>query len=583
MKHRLTRAVLALVATAAMTAGTLATAQARPSSTDEPGPVDIPQRYLEQEIDWSTCSFDATVKQLYPDAPTTRCAEITVPMDWNDPDAHPDITLAIAHSEATGESQGLMTTNPGGPGGAGLTMSAALAITKTQLFSDYELLGFDPRGFGQSTNVQCLIDVDELNEIPVVADYRERNAETHEVEIAEAKAYAKACSSTEFSEFVNTQQTVYDMDFLRALLEHDTLNYIGYSYGTWLGTWYADTYPDHVGRFVLDSNMNWVDDMFANEEADSASFQRRRDAMLFPWIARHDAEIGLGSTAKQVEQRYEKIRAKLVANTKEGINTPYGYELDVAVLQAIYTNDGFLDAAEAMLALEEIAFAEDDGAADAERKLAAIRGDVAMTPSEAIAQARREAASSGDEVVDLGAMGTVVRCNDTPYSDNIQRYLNQADKHTRDYSFIGYFNTVPVCAYWPFEQQPRRVDLRESPTLLMIQSEGDPATSAEGALRSHQLTRRNTVMVMVPDEGQHGIYIGGPSQCVEDLTDGFVFDGEVPKDMSLCATSPLIGDDEVHPLVGPFDRYERLAASKQQPADPNPMLRQLRRHSVGLR
>src|SRR5690606_39028865 len=171
MKHRLTRAVLALVATAAMTAGTLATAQARPSSTDEPGPVDIPQRYLEQEIDWSTCSFDATVKQLYPDAPTTRCAEITVPMDWNDPDAHPDITLAIAHSEATGESQGLMTTNPGGPGGAGLTMSAALAITKTQLFSDYELLGFDPRGFGQSTNVQCLIDVDELNEIPVVADY----------------------------------------------------------------------------------------------------------------------------------------------------------------------------------------------------------------------------------------------------------------------------------------------------------------------------------------------------------------------------------------------------------------------------
>ena len=90
-------------------------------------------------------------------------------------------------------------------------------------------------------------------------------------------------------------------------------------------------------------------------------------------------------------------------------------------------------------------------------------------------------------------------------------------------------------------------------------------------------------MVMVPDEGQHGIYIGGPSQCVEDLTDGFVFDGEVPKDMSLCATSPLIGDDEVHPLVGPFDRYERLAASKQQPADPNPMLRQLRRHSVGLR
>src|SRR5690606_41241877 len=77
---------------------------------------------------------------------------------------------------------------PGGPGGAGLTMSAALAITKTQLFSDYELLGFDPRGFGQSTNVQCLIDVDELNEIPVVADYRERNAERSEEHTSELQS-----------------------------------------------------------------------------------------------------------------------------------------------------------------------------------------------------------------------------------------------------------------------------------------------------------------------------------------------------------------------------------------------------------
>jgi hypothetical protein len=53
-------------------------------------------------------------------------------MDWAHPDTHPDIKVAIAYSRATGTSKGLMTSNPGGPGGAGLTLSAALAVDKPQ-------------------------------------------------------------------------------------------------------------------------------------------------------------------------------------------------------------------------------------------------------------------------------------------------------------------------------------------------------------------------------------------------------------------------------------------------------------------
>ncbi len=577
MNRRLTRAVLALAATVAMTAGTLAVAEARPPATGEPGPVTIPQRYLDQTVDWAPCSFDGTVKDLYEGAPTTNCASITVPMDWENPDDHPDITLAVAHSEATGESKGLLATNPGGPGGAGLTLSAALAISKPQLFSDYDLVGFDPRGFGDSTNVQCLIDVDELNAIPVVADYRERTTATHAVEIAEAKAYAEACSATEFSQFVNTQQTVYDLDFLRALLDADELNYIGYSYGTWLGTWYADTYPDRVGQFILDSNMNWVEDMRANEQADSKTFQRRRDQMLFPWLARHDAVWGLGDTAEAVEATYEQIRAKLVANTKAGLDTPPGYALDGDILNAIYTNSGFIDAGNLILAYQDVAFAEGDPDPDALATIAELGDTATRTPSEAIHQARAAAASSEGEMVDLGALGMVVRCNDTAYPSGDAAYLAEADSHTRKYSFIGYYNTIPPCAHWPYQQHPRRIDLRESPTLLMIQGEGDPATGAEGALDSHRATRRQTVMVMVANEGQHGLYIGGPSPCVEDIADAFLFDDVVPDDMTLCTTTPLPGDSEVFGLVGAFDRYERAAARDQaRPEEPNWLLKQAR-------
>src|SRR5690242_6381143 len=176
------------------------------------GPVDppvpsIPQRYLDQQINWSVCDFDAAVKRAYPQAPTTNCALVSVPMDWNHPNAHPDVQIAIAYSKATGKSKGLMTTNPGGPGGAGLTLSAALAAEKTQLFTDFDQLGFDPRGFGDSTPLQCLTTLDKLEALPVTPDYKERTKLTHQVEVAEAKLQAEACAATEFGQFVSSQQT----------------------------------------------------------------------------------------------------------------------------------------------------------------------------------------------------------------------------------------------------------------------------------------------------------------------------------------------------------------------------------------
>ena len=95
-----------LVVALAMVASFLITspAAAQPEvSTDPPVPT-VPQRYLNQVISWTSCSFDAAVKELYPKAPDTNCARFTVPMDWNNPDGHPDIEVAVAHSRATGTS-----------------------------------------------------------------------------------------------------------------------------------------------------------------------------------------------------------------------------------------------------------------------------------------------------------------------------------------------------------------------------------------------------------------------------------------------------------------------------------------------
>ncbi|RZT19561.1 TAP-like protein [Kribbella sp. VKM Ac-2569] len=576
------------------------------------GPVDppvpaIPQKYLDQPVNWSVCSFDAAVKRLYPQAPTTNCATVTVPMDWAHPDAHPDVKVAISYSKATGTSKGLMTTNPGGPGGAGLTLSASLAVEKPQLFSDFDLLGFDPRGFGQSTPLQCITTTEKLNALPVTPDYKERTKLTHQVEVAEAKLQAEACAATEFGRFVSSQQTVYDMEFLRALLKARQLNFIGYSYGTWLGGWYADAYPERVGRFVLDSNMDWTHTQWENMNFDPFSGQRRRDTQLIPWIARHaDMIQGLGSTPKQVTAKYDQVRADLVKLVKAGASSVRGDNLDGMIYSAQYGNVRFIRATVDILVHDEYvkdpsasgevelrhvdrAWARISPELQAFDTLAAIRARYGVTPaatSAAAAAVRVDSArsviadawataarSSGDATVNLGAISTTVRCNDTAFSHDPGYYLREADKMARKYSFFGYLNGVPMCAFWPYPPQDRKVDLVGSPRILMVQDELDPATAYEGALRTHEGTAKATRFVAIDDEGQHGQYVGSPSACVEEIGDRFVFAGELPGKDQVCGTSPLPAELSVYPVDGPVDGNAVHLPKSKQPRV-NPILQQ---------
>ncbi len=604
--HRLAIALSALLIAPLLTAATTATAAT--TWADPPTPA-IPQKYLDQPITWSVCSFDAAVKALYPQAPTTNCAKVKVPMDWANPDAHPDVEVAISYSKSLGTSRGLMTTNPGGPGGAGLTLSAALATEKPQLFQDFDLLGFDPRGFGQSTPLRCLTTAEALNALPVTPDYKERTKLTHRTEVAEAKLYADACSATEFGQFVSSQQTVYDMEFLRALFDSRQLSFIGYSYGTWLGGWYADTYPSKVGRFVLDSNMDWTHTQWDNVNFDPFSGQRRRDTQLFPWIARHADQIqGLGKTPAQVLARYNGIRASLVTLVKAGESSVRGDNLDGMIYSTIYGNVRFIRATLDILVHDEYTKdPSDSGEVELQHvdrawvrlapelqafdTLAAIRARYGVTPAAAstiaaaqvdslkdvIADARETAANatSPDQEVSLGAIGTTVRCNDTAWNTDPNFYLREADRMAKKYTFFGYMNGVPMCAFWKYAPQDRKLDLTGSPRILMVQGELDPATAYEGALRTHNATARVTRFVAIDDEGQHGQYVGSASSCAEAIGDKFVFGGELPGKDQVCGTSPLPAELSVYPVDGPVDgNAVPLPKSKANTGKLSPLLQQ---------
>ncbi|MDN5762878.1 MAG: alpha/beta hydrolase [Microlunatus sp.] len=556
-RRRFGRGIAVLLATAVAFLAPVPMVTTPVAHAADPSVPTVPETYLNQKLTWDECVEDLD----------SKCAKVTVPMDWKNP-SRGNLILAVAYLPAKGKSQGLLTSNPGGPSVPGLSLTEELSASKGNL-RQYDLLGFDPRGFGRSSKIKCETTKDKLKKLPMVADRRVRNRTTHAMEVAEAKLFGEACSSQPLARYINTQQTVWDLEFLRRLMEtswdksYPKLNYIGYSYGTWLGAWYADTYPSRVGKFILDSNMQWTSTMYANQALDSMSFQRRRDKMLFPYLARHNSDFKLGKSAKAVKKTYESTRAKLAKQAKKDLakkKTPVlgPEDLDYITSSLIYANESFPSAGYIIQAAAK--YAKKPSSSGYSRTLSKrIKTPMKKAP---FTVQRSAKAVSGSAKIDIsdGLAGTIVRCNDSVTPGNLRALLQRADADAKRYPFTGYLNTISLCAYWKFKPQTRTIDLAGAPKMLMFQSEGDPATAYEGALAAHRKTGSKTVLVSVDNEGQHGLYIDGPSKCLEAIGDAYLFTtGNPPPRDTRCSTSPLPDDKKVYPLAGPVSGAKSTA------------------------
>ena len=89
-------------------------------------------------------------------------------------------------------------------------------------------------------------------------DYIPANKAAEQVLIGRAKAYAADCEKAYgwLLPYMTTADVARDMDSIRAALGAATINYFGYSYGTYLGQVYATLFPHRLRRMVLDSTVD---------------------------------------------------------------------------------------------------------------------------------------------------------------------------------------------------------------------------------------------------------------------------------------------------------------------------------------
>ena len=205
------------------------------------------------KLNWQPCKN--------PEQRGFQCATAQVPLDYQSPSAG-SIQLAVIKHPAANQTRqiGSLFLNPGGPGGAGTEdLPAWFSQFPSALPQRFDIISFDPRGTGKSTAVQCFANEEEGNR------FFRQLPQGFPIGAAEAKTWIQGYTrlgqlcgrrSGKLLAHVSTTDVAKDMDLLRRAVGAPMLNYIGLSYGTYLGAVYANLFPSKVRAMVLDGNID---------------------------------------------------------------------------------------------------------------------------------------------------------------------------------------------------------------------------------------------------------------------------------------------------------------------------------------
>ena len=503
----------------------------------------VANKYLEQRPDWIQCG-EAEFR--------TYCAKITVPRDWANQYSGNDLQIAVSKvAPAKGKPSRVVFGNPGGPGGAGLGMAPYLA-SQAPLAKDHLTVGFDPRGTGGSTNVSC------DGSPGYTMDPRDRDP-ANQALISEASAMVKPyCDrqSRGLLPYITTAQTVQDMDLIRQLLGFDKIDYVGYSGGTWLGAYYQTYFPDHVGRFVLDSNTDFTKTWFDTFVSQPQAFERRFREDFAPWAAKYDAQLHLGSSPSEVIRTYERLRRALKERPAveefldAAVQVTYDQNaLDMMVSNDMYTKLDFYSLAVDMAFIRDLSAAQAKGGPQAAQRQ--VDGLSLARQQQLVQRANRAPVG----LRTFGAFGTVdsedatfnaITCNDTAWPQGPETGAQLAARLGPHFPLIGWTMTENPCFYWnrPNLTMPTPTG-NGLPTTLMVQSVHDPATSYGLAVSAHSRYAGSRLLT-VTNEGDHGVY-GGVNRCADRIVNTFLTTGKAPaKDVS-CAGEGIPAPDKLMP------------------------------------
>ncbi|TWP49389.1 alpha/beta hydrolase [Lentzea tibetensis] len=473
-------------------------------------------RFYKQVLSWGPCqpfAVDERSRSAFKRG-DVQCARLEVPLDYEKPEDRA-VSVGVLRRVASEPQRriGSLVVNPGGPGGSGMTYVAGMIDQQknSAIGKRFDLVGFDPRGVGASEpRVQCLTDAERDEQ-----RLRPKDVGADETE-AQNKDYVKKCTErtgVDVLANVGTRDVVRDVDVLRAALGDQKLSYLGYSYGTRIGTLYAETFPKNVRAMVLDGAVAVKQDKVADAARQAQAFQ---DAFgrFAAWCAQRDCPIGTDPALAQ--NRLDILTGGLKDKPMAVRDRKLSHsDARTATLQAMYSDRLWETLLRGLQELKQ------------------SRGDTLLQLADQYLGRTNDGSYSRIQDAFIA-----IRCMDEPpVKDRAELEANRR----RVLEILGNEDAVQTderalgpCAFWPapHSSEPHQPELQGQglPQVLVVSTTGDPATPYQSgvdlaaALRARLLTYKGN---------QHTAFLHN-IQCVDGIGTNYLVELRLPEADSTC-------------------------------------------------
>ena len=474
---------------------------------------------LGQPVAWSPCRTSNSAK--VPGG--AMCGRLAVPVDYDQ--INGDVaTLAMIKFPATGDRIGSLVINPGGPGESGI--EAALGVVQSltpRVRERFDLVGFDPRGVGNSRPaIWCNSDADNdrLRTEPQV-DYSPAGVAHIEDETKQFVARCVSKMGDGFLEHVGTVDVARDLDAIRVALGDDKLTYLGYSYGTRIGSAYAEAYPQNVRAMILDGA---VDPNADPTEADLRQAKGFQDAFNdYAADCAKKPTCPLGTDPTKAVDVYHSLVDPLVDPNNPMIgrpaktNDPRGLSYSDAIVgtfMALYSPTLWHHLTDGLAELH-------DG-----------RGDTLLALADMYM--RRDSKGHYTNATDARV---AINCVDQPPVTDRAKVIDE-DRRSRELApFMNYGKftgdaPLGTCAFWPVPPttKPHAVTAPGLTKTVVVSTTHDPATPYKAGV---DLAGQLHGSLLTFDGTQHTVVFQGDS-CVDNYVTAYLIGGTTPPSGAKC-------------------------------------------------
>ncbi|MCS7475783.1 alpha/beta hydrolase [Umezawaea endophytica] len=484
-------------------------------------------------VAWQTCPAysdevlraigfpDEVLPEARPQLARMECGTVSVPLDHRAPRGR-KIDVAITRLKATDQAHrlGSLALNPGGPGGSGYLMGVQLTLLNDEtrkLGRRYDLIGFDPRGVGYSTKVTCSPPGpggEEPEPGPITKEAARASFDRE-------SAALKACGESDpaFLGQLTAENVARDLDVVRAALREPKLDFLGVSWGTWLGAVYRSAFPATAGRVFLDSVAppHFRLDAFENGRAMAGE---RSSARQMAWLAEHHDTYGLGATPEQVRATVLAMVQDFDTNPRRYTDVPEPVDGSLVSVSTVQPSEIWPLAGTVLKELRE------------------STGPTAPpTVKDILVGPPREPAPPGTPERQNSTMGRATFCNEDPSRLDFEHAWAAFEKRLADNPVTGRSLRFSAgCGAWPLPVQEYRVR-RGTGSLVLAGHRHETVSVFEWTAEM-----RNAVggKVYTVEDDVHGSVLRVP-ECAADLV-GYFTTGRVDGG---CPGAP--GPDETTP------------------------------------